>query len=90
MLKIDRSANGWELYSKATAKDVHELNRAANKAVLDTLVEMQTEGVSITAALNTALGTAREVFYKHAEIGAYDTEALLALEYEVTRQFTIK
>lgn len=89
MNTINRTKEQWELYTKATAKDADTLNRAANRAVLDVLKEMQTEGVTLATAVNTALKTAQEKFLALADVGAYDTEPLWCLEYEVTSQFKL-
>lgn len=90
MLTIKLSPQQWELYGSATAKDADTLNKAANRAVLDVLKEMQADGVSLDAALNTALSTAREAFYRLVKVGAFDTEPLQRLEHEVTRQFAFR
>lgn len=90
MLTIKRRKEQWALYPSATHKDADTLNRAATRAVLDVLTEMQVEGVCMEAALNTALERARATFYRLSHAGAYDSEPLRLLEHEVTRQFTFK
>ncbi len=90
MITINRTKDQWDLYSKATAKDATTLNAAANKAVMDTLYQMQFEGVTIEAALNTSLSMARAKFHQLADVGAFDTGPLEILDDVVTRQFLFR
>lgn len=71
-----------------TEKDVHTLNQAANRAVLDVLTEMQLEGVSIDAAVNNAIEKAK--FLALADVGAGDWEPMWRLDREVRSQFDFK
>lgn len=87
MRTIKRNKLQWELNNNATEKDADTLNRAANRAVQDVLVEMQKEGVTISDALNTALTTAHLKFAGLAHVGALDVEALYHLKHEIFGQF---
>ena len=89
MIEIKLSKQQWELYSSASQSDVDALNAVANQAVRDVLAEMQKDGVSISAALNSALRKAQAAFFPFAEVGAYDTEPLWHLEHQVTKQFSL-
>lgn len=90
MLKICLSKSEWELHETATEKDVHTLNQAANRAVLDVLTEMQAEGVSIDVAVSEAVERARTKFLALADVGACDSEPLWLLDREVRSQFYFK
>lgn len=89
MIEIKLSRKEWELYSSASQSDVDALNAAANQAVRDALAEMQKDGVSFSAALNSALRKAQAVFLQFAEVGAYDTDSLWHLEHQVIMQFSL-
>ena len=89
MLKINRNKAQWQLYENATEEDAEALNEAANKAVLEILTAMQSDEVCIRDAFKNALSEARKKFFELSDLGAYDTDTLWVLNYEIRRQFDL-
>ena len=91
MNTINLNKSQWNLYDSATGKDVETMNRIANRAVLEVLVEMQKETVSMDAAFNTSLANAyAAIFHQLANAGGYDAEALRVFERQVKSQFVFE